>query len=103
MVHHDHQTPHECHVKSLLQNIYYKYIKDLFEKKKNRLLLNRSVQPQRRTTTHGLRSISYIGAKIWNNLPLELNSIKDMSIDEFKNLLKTWRGPDINTSLCPYV
>ena len=32
MAHHDHQTPHECHVKSLLQNIYYKYIKDLFEK-----------------------------------------------------------------------
>ena len=38
------------------------------------------LQPQRRTTTHGLRSISYIGAKIWNNLPLELNSIKDMPI-----------------------
>ena len=32
MAHHDHQTPHECHVKSLLQNIYYKYIKDLFGK-----------------------------------------------------------------------
>ena len=41
MAHHDHQTPHECPAKSLLQNIYYKYIKDLFEKK---ILLNRSVE-----------------------------------------------------------
>ena len=52
----------------------------------------RLVQPKRNTTTYGLRSISYVGANIWNRLQLPFCDVNDISIEEFKRFVKTWNG-----------
>ena len=52
------------------------------------------IQPKRKTTHYGLRTFSYTGAKMWNELPFGLTSIDDIEITEFKRLLNTWEGPD---------
>ena len=49
-------------------------------------------QPKRRTSTFGLRSFSYVGAKVWNELPTCLKETTDLN--DFKSLLDTWNGPD---------
>ena len=63
---------------------------------RNNYILN---QPKRNTTTFGLRSISYVGAKLWNELPHHRLDFIDMSVSEFKRYLVSWEGPNmINTS-----
>ena len=52
------------------------------------------IQPKRKTTHYGLRTFTYTGAKMWNELPFGLTSIDDIEINEFKRLLNTWEGPD---------
>ena len=47
------------------------------------------VQPMRQTTTHGIRSFSYTGAKLFNQFPYELQ--QEMSGDDFKRLLIDWQ------------
>ena len=53
-------------------------------------------QHRSRTTTFGLRSISYIGAKLWKDLP---NDFKKLTICfYFKQIVKTWSGPSLDGS-----
>ena len=54
-----------------------------------------------RTTTFGLRSISYNGAKLWNDLPTYLK--ETTSLSDFKMILQTWTGPDLNDPFRSYV
>ena len=67
------------------------FLNDTFELKspkyfmRNFQLLN---QPKKTTTTFGLRSFSYFGSKLWNDLPNNIKKSKD--IDEFKSHLKLW-------------
>jgi len=49
-------------------------------------------QPKKNFTTHGLRSFSYLGSKLWNDLSNENHSISDMTLCDFKRFLKTWNG-----------
>ena len=42
------------------------------------------IQPKVKTTTFGLNSLQYNGAKLWNSLPLELKECCDVS--QFKTL-----------------
>ena len=58
-------------------------------------------QPKRRTTTFGLRSFSYVGAKVWNELPTYLMETTDLN--DFKSLLDTWNGPDLIDTTFSYV
>ena len=58
-------------------------------------------QSRCRTTTFGLRSISYIGAKLWNDLPSYLKETTYLS--DFKMILQTWTGPDLNDPFRSYV
>ena len=44
------------------------------------------LQPKKKTTTYGLKSISYTGAKLWNDLfPILSNNVE---LDVFKASLK---------------
>ena len=52
------------------------------------------VQPKCSTTNCGLRSFSYIGVKLWNELPDELNTVRHGTLYEFKRCLQNWCGPD---------
>ena len=58
-------------------------------------------QSRCRTTTYGLRSISYIGAKLWNDLPNDFKATTDFT--DFKRMLQTWTGPDLDDPFRSYV
>ena len=49
----------------------------------------------------GLRSISYIGAKLWNDLPNDFKETSDFT--DFKSILDTWTGPDLDDPFLSYV
>ena len=55
----------------------------------------------RTTTTYGLRSMSYIGAKLWNDLPNDFKATTDFT--DFKHMLQTWKGPDLYDPFRSYV
>ena len=52
--------------------------------------------------THGLRSFSYLGAKLLNDLLNEIPYICDLQTEfievETKNLTKCWEGPMIDNT-----
>ena len=59
------------------------YISDLFvvrNNMKNVRDTNKLVVLRKDTTTFGLKSTSFIGAKVWNSLPDELRSTKVLGI-----------------------
>ena len=58
-------------------------------------------QSRCRTTTYGLRSMSYIGAKLWNDLPNDFKATTDFT--DFKRMLQTWTGPDLDDPFRSYV
>ena len=69
-----------------------KCISDLFEVKSLGYSLRNHVkvlQPKRRTTTYGLRTVSYTGAKLWNDLFPLLCDVEE--IDVFKSSLAILR------------
>ena len=67
------------------------YLNELFEKKHISYNLRNSdliVQQKFDTKTHGYKSFSYFGAKVWNTLPQDLKNSE--SISSFKIALKLW-------------
>ena len=63
-------------------------------------------QPKKKTTTHGLRSFSYLGARLLNDLIKEYPDVcdldKELSENEMKRMIKVWQGPVIDDS-CAFV
>ena len=54
------------------------------------------VQTLCHTTTHGLRTISYTGANLRNDLPFHTGDIHvtEMCAQDLKRMLKSWEGPE---------
>ena len=50
------------------------------------------------TTTYGLKSLAYLGPKIWNIIPTELKNIK--TLDLFKHRIKKWAPEKCPCYLC---
>ena len=48
--------------------------------------------PCAETVNHGLKSLSYIGSKLWDSKPSRMKEIG--SVNEFKHIIKTWK-PDL--------
>ena len=70
------------------------YIKDLFDVKITPYEFRREdilIQPRVNTTTYGLKSVRYQGAKLWNSLPNEIKSCPDLG--SFKKSISNWSGP----------
>ena len=66
-----------------------KCISGLFEVKSTNYSLRNAVklvQPMKRTSTFGIRSVSYAGAKLWNDSSPLLSN--DIEIEDFKSLMK---------------
>ena len=63
---------------------------------------NKIIQPKMKTTTHGLRFFSYLGAKLLNDLLKEIPDVCDLQTEfteyEMKNLIKCWEGPMIDNT-----
>ena len=61
---------------------------------------NKIIQPKMKTTTHGLRSFSYLGAKLLNGLSKEIPEVYDLQTEfteyMMKNFIKCWEGPMID-------
>ena len=56
------------------------------------------VRPKVNLTQYGLKSFKSYGAKIWNNLPTSFKA--NISLDEFKTIIKSWDGPKCKCSVC---
>ena len=65
------------------------YISDVFVIRNNEECLrgtNKLVIPRKKTTNFGLKSTTFIGAKVWNSLPDELRSM--IILKEFINAVR---------------
>ena len=86
-----------CEAFKSINKINPPYLHNLFEVKKfdysfrSRVLL---CQPKKQTTTHGLRSIAYVGAKLWNDLSLKFD--EDTSLPQFRAYIN-----DLNIPIDP--
>ena len=61
------------------------------------------IYPKRKTTTsNGLRTFSYLGSKLWNDLVNSEPAIANAEFDELIEFLKDWEGPNTNDGF-PYV
>ena len=56
------------------------------------------VQPKRNTTTHGLRSFSYLGSRLWNNLVNDFYLLCHIDYNGFNAFIKYWTGPNLDDS-----
>ena len=56
------------------------------------------VRPKVNLTQYGLKSFKSYGAKIWNILPRSFKA--DISLNEFKTMIKSWNGPKCKCSVC---
>ncbi len=66
------------------------YIQSLFNEKKLPYNLRASktiIQPKCNTTTHGLNSLTYQGAKLWNSLPEHIKTAE--SVNKFQILIES--------------
>ena len=75
------------------------YLHSLFQIKKQPYSMRDEyilVQPKKSKTNFGLRSVSYFGSHIWNDLPTHIKQAS--GLQEFKAALKNWRGP--NFEIC---
>ena len=58
------------HVFKSLKGMNAKCLNDMFSVKQNEYSMRQAVklvQPRRKTTTSGLKTVSYLGAKLWND------------------------------------
>ena len=56
---------------------------------------SRMDQPLRKNTNFGLRSVTYVGSKIWNSLPANVKNAEDLV--DFKRALRDWSGISIDS------
>ena len=77
------------------------YLNDMFTRKQCPYALRDSsilVRPKVNLTQYGLKSFKSYGAKIWNILPRSFKA--DISLNEFKTMIKSWDGPKCKCSVC---
>ena len=60
-------------------------------------------QPIRRTTNYGLRTFSYLGSKLWNELLSDFSYTSDTEISELRKFLNQWEGTSLNPSYRNYL
>ena len=56
------------------------------------------IQPRVRSDKYGKCSLRYHGAKLWNDLPVEIKCTENLT--EFKGLIQSWTGPSCSCSHC---
>ena len=61
------------------------------------------VQPKRRNTTYGLRSISYLGAKLWNDNVSSFNEVCEIEYFAFKKIVENLDDLVMKGSDFPYL
>ena len=92
---------HQWHLQLLMSEIYKTYLclnpcfmKRIFAKKitSYNLRMN-SLELQRiKTVSYGIQSAVFLGSSLWLTMPVEAKNSR--TIDEFKNVIKHWKGQD---------
>ena len=62
---------------------------------------NKLIQPLKRTTTFGIKSLAYYGTHLWNILPHDVKGA--LTLNNFKTLMRKWVGPTCGCSVCNLV
>ena len=58
---------------------------------------NKLIQPLKRTTTYGIKSLAYYGTHLWNSLPHDIKGA--LTLNNFETLLRKWAGPTCGCSV----
>ncbi len=90
-----------CEVFKSLNNLNPSFMKDMFEIKEVPYDLRDShilYQPIFKKITYGKNTFRYHSTHIWNLLPNDLKN--STSISSFKDLIKTWEGPQCQCLMC---
>ena len=77
------------------------FMKDIFMERNITYSLRRgndAQTPKVRTTSFGIESITYLGSKLWQLLPLEIKQSNTLPI--FKKRIRCWKGDQCNCRLC---
>ncbi len=80
---------HHTELYKALHSLSPLYIQNHFNEKKLPYNLRASkiiIQPKCNTTTHGLNSLTYQGAKLWNSLPEHIKTAE--SVNKFQILIE---------------
>ena len=83
------------HVFKLLKGMNAKCLNDMYSVKQLNYSMPRSVklvQPQRKTTTAGLKTVSYLGAKLWNDNVVLCNELWN---EDFLTFKRTVNDPNL--------
>ena len=78
------------HVFKSLKGMNAKYINDMYSVKQLSYSMRQSVklvQPQRKTITVGLKTVSYLGAKLWNDNAALCNELWNEDFLTFKRIV----------------
>ena len=83
------------HVFKCINGLNPQLFENMYEEKSVPYSLRQNVmlvQPRRKSSTYGLRSISYLGAKLWNEIARK-HDLRGMDLSDFKCFIYTWNGP----------
>ena len=89
---------------NILNGMDPKYLLALFSKGLTPYNLrddNKLIQPLKRTTTYGIKSLAYYGTHLWNSLPHDIKGA--LTLNNFKTLLRKWVGPTCGCSVCEMI
>ena len=78
------------HVFKSLKGMNAKCLNDMFSVKQNKYSMRQAVklvQPRRKTTTVGLKTVSYLGAKLWNDNAVLCNELWNEDFLTFKHII----------------
>ena len=53
-------------------------------------------QPKHQSTTYELRSFSYLGARLWNNIVKDFPFLCEIDYNSFREFVGQWGGPDLD-------
>ena len=73
-----------------LKGMNVKCLDDMFSVKQNEYSMRQAVelvQPRRKTTTVGLKTVSYLGAKLWNDNVVLCNELWNEDFLTFKHII----------------
>ena len=80
----------------ILNGMDPEYLSPLFSKSTTPYNLrddNKLIQPPKRTTTYGIKSLAYYGTHLWNVLSHDIKG--SLTLNNFKTLLKKMGGPKL--------
>ena len=78
------------HIFKSLKGMNAKCLNDMFSIKQNKYSMRQAVklvQPRRKTTTVGLKTVSYLGAKLWNDNAVLCNELWNEDFLAFKHII----------------